>query len=98
MLRAHHVKYRTRLIEADKLLRGYQAVPVCRSGAADGIAGLWKNVNCPLALVGLLREIYEREWDVVMIDAPKGYFAMAPEADGGSLHGDCDDVRATWGG
>ncbi|WOL11422.1 hypothetical protein Cni_G20184 [Canna indica] len=78
MLRAHHVKYRTRLDEADKLLRGYRAVTACRPGAADGIAGLRKNDDCPLALVGLPREIYEREWDVVMIDAPKGYFAAAP--------------------
>ncbi|CAL9165184.1 unnamed protein product [Musa hybrid cultivar] len=78
MLRAHHVKYRTRLDEADKLLRGYRKEAECRPGAADGISGLQRNGGCPLALVGLPREVYEREWDVVMIDAPKGYFPSAP--------------------
>ncbi|RZS07647.1 hypothetical protein BHM03_00038550, partial [Ensete ventricosum] len=78
MLRAHHVKYRTRLDESDKLLRGYRKEAECRPGAADGISGLQRNGGCPLALVGLPREVYEREWDVVMIDAPKGYFPSAP--------------------
>lgn len=77
-LRAHYVKYRTRVDEAGKLLTGYRAEPECRPGQADGIAGLQHNGGCPLALVGLPQEIYEREWDVVMIDAPKGYFPSAP--------------------
>ncbi|XP_042395847.1 probable methyltransferase At1g27930 isoform X3 [Zingiber officinale] len=77
-LRAHHIKYRTRLDEADKLLKGYRAEAECRPGRADGVAGLRRNGGCPLALVGLPDEVYEKEWDVVMIDAPKGYFPSAP--------------------
>ncbi|WVZ51796.1 hypothetical protein U9M48_002906 [Paspalum notatum var. saurae] len=32
----------------------------------------------PLALHNLPPEVYETEWDMVMIDAPKAYFAAAP--------------------
>jgi len=36
------------------------------------------NKECKLALSGLPDEVYEREWDVIMVDAPKGYFPTAP--------------------
>ncbi|RRT44868.1 hypothetical protein B296_00052507 [Ensete ventricosum] len=77
-LRAHHVKYRTKLSEAEKLLRGYRKNAECRPGRVDGVEGLQHNGRCPLALVGLPGEVYDREWDVLMIDAPKGYFPEAP--------------------
>ncbi|KAL5552612.1 hypothetical protein UlMin_040013 [Ulmus minor] len=56
MLRAHIVKYRTQVREADDLLRSWRS----------------------LALHNLPDEIYEREWDLIMIDAPKGYFPDSP--------------------
>jgi len=31
-----------------------------------------------LALDNLPDEVYEREWDLIMIDAPRGYFPEAP--------------------
>lgn len=31
-----------------------------------------------LALTTLPDEVYEKEWDMIMIDAPRGYFAEAP--------------------
>jgi hypothetical protein len=34
------------------------------------------NDDCPLALHNLLPEVYENEWDMVMVDAPKGYFEV----------------------
>jgi uncharacterized protein (TIGR01627 family) len=36
------------------------------------------NAACPLALHELPPEVYEHEWDMLMLDAPKGYFASAP--------------------
>jgi hypothetical protein len=50
-----------------------------RSGELDLLAGerLRGNEDCPLALHNLLLEVYENKWDMVMVDAPKGYFAAA---------------------
>lgn len=76
-LKAHHVKYRTQLSEAEELMRSYRAGEgECRPSA--GAKGLQRNDRCKLALVGMPGAVYDREWDVVMIDAPKGYFPKAP--------------------
>ncbi|CAL4988202.1 unnamed protein product [Urochloa decumbens] len=83
-LRAHLVAYRTRLDHADRLLAGYRRHPSCLPGGAGGsatTAALMRvrgNWACPLALHNLPPEVYETEWDMIMIDAPKGYFAAAP--------------------
>lgn len=82
-LRAHLVAYRTRLDQADRLLATYRRHPACLPGGGGGndtlqlprVRGNWA---CPLALYNLPPEVYETEWDMVMIDAPKGYFAAAP--------------------
>lgn len=80
-LRAHLVAYRTRLDQADRLLAAYRTHPACVPGGGGGgnatlrVRGNWA---CPLALHNLPPEVYETEWDMVMIDAPKGYFAAAP--------------------
>ncbi|CAO2148872.1 unnamed protein product [Urochloa humidicola] len=85
-LRAHLVAYRTRLDHADRLLAGYRNHPSCLPASGGGgngnettplmrVRGNWA---CPLALQNLPPEVYETEWDMVMIDAPKGYFAAAP--------------------
>ncbi|KAK9117564.1 hypothetical protein Sjap_016511 [Stephania japonica] len=73
-LRAHHVNYRTRLDEADTLIKSYKTIPECLPEKAT-VEG---NVKCKLALVDMPKEVYEREWDLIMIDAPKGYFDAAP--------------------
>ncbi|XP_050208336.1 probable methyltransferase At1g27930 [Mercurialis annua] len=73
-LNAHAVQYRTQLQEADKLLAGYRSEPSCLPSKAY-IRG---NYDCKLALTGLPDEVYEKEWDLIMIDAPRGYFAEAP--------------------
>jgi len=82
-LRAHLVAYRTRLDQADRLLATYKDYPACLPGSGGGGGGngtlrVRGNWACPLALHNLPPEVYETEWDMFMIDAPKGYFAAAP--------------------
>ncbi|XP_008801843.2 probable methyltransferase At1g27930 [Phoenix dactylifera] len=74
-LRAHNVRYRTQLIEADDLIKSYRSEPSCLPPAA---APLKNNHRCRLALADLPAEIFDREWDLIMIDAPKGYYNEAP--------------------
>ncbi|KAK7280870.1 hypothetical protein RIF29_08415 [Crotalaria pallida] len=73
-LRAHTVRYRTQLSEADALLASYRSEPACYPSRAH----LRGNAVCKLALDNLPDEVYDTEWDLIMIDAPKGYFAEAP--------------------
>ncbi|XP_027342627.1 probable methyltransferase At1g27930 [Abrus precatorius] len=73
-LRAHAVRYRTQLRDADRLLSGYRSEQACSPETAT----LRGNERCQLALHNLPEEVYEREWDLIMIDAPRGYFAEAP--------------------
>nr|KYP52938.1 hypothetical protein KK1_025139 [Cajanus cajan] len=73
-LRAHTVRYRTQLREADHLLSSYRSEAACSPASAT----LRGNERCRLALHNLPDEVYTTEWDLVMIDAPKGYFAEAP--------------------
>ncbi|XP_055807530.1 probable methyltransferase At1g27930 [Solanum dulcamara] len=73
-LHADTVKYRTMLSEADELVEHYHKEPDC-SAKKSFIRG---NHGCKLALDMLPDEIYNKEWDLIMIDAPRGYFAEAP--------------------
>lgn len=73
-LNAHTVQYRTQLKEADDLLRTYKSEPYCLPGKAF-VRG---NYKCKLALTGLPDVVYDKEWDLIMIDAPRGYFPEAP--------------------
>lgn len=73
-LNAKTVPYRTRLKEADRLLASYRNEPDCLPGRAF----LKGNQKCRLALENLPGEVYDNEWDVIMIDAPRGYFPDAP--------------------
>ncbi|PIM98532.1 Glucuronoxylan 4-O-methyltransferase [Handroanthus impetiginosus] len=73
-LRTDTVRYRTRLSEANELLRHYSSEPDC-SAKNSFIRG---NDKCRLALNMLSDEVYDTEWDLIMVDAPRGYFAAAP--------------------
>ncbi|GLT48021.1 hypothetical protein SLA2020_216640 [Shorea laevis] len=73
-LRAHAVQYRTKLSQADDLLSHYRSEPDCSPEKAY----LRGNTKCRLALTGLPDKVYDTEWDLIMIDAPRGYFAEAP--------------------
>ncbi|KAM3368801.1 hypothetical protein ACQJBY_016992 [Aegilops geniculata] len=81
-LRAHLVTYRTRMDHADLLFDSYKNFSSCVLGAgaeaADAPVQVRDNAACPLALHNLPPEVYENEWDMLMLDAPKGYFASAP--------------------
>ncbi|CAD6257083.1 unnamed protein product [Miscanthus lutarioriparius] len=81
-LRAHLVAYRTRLDQADRLMATYRRHPAClpdsNNNGTGGLLRVRGNWACPLALHILPPEVYETEWDMFMIDAPKGYFAAAP--------------------
>jgi uncharacterized protein (TIGR01627 family) len=73
-LNAHTVQYLTQLKEADSLLKTYRSEPLCSPRKAY-LRGTYK---CRLALTGLPDEVYDKEWDLIMIDAPRGYFPEAP--------------------
>ncbi|KAI5679379.1 hypothetical protein M9H77_10329 [Catharanthus roseus] len=73
-LRAEPVKYRTQLSEAEELLNMYRSEPDCWHDRSF----LKGNERCKLALNMLPEEVYEKEWDLIMIDAPRGYFPAAP--------------------
>ncbi|XP_073130379.1 arabinogalactan O-methyltransferase 1-like [Henckelia pumila] len=73
-LSAVTVKYTTQLSEADELLRHYQEEPHCSVHNSS----LRHNHKCRLALNMLSDEVYDTEWDMIMVDAPRGYFPQAP--------------------
>ncbi|KQJ88510.1 probable methyltransferase At1g27930 [Brachypodium distachyon] len=78
-LRAHLVRYRTRLDQADPLFASYKQNPSCvPPGNNEEALQVRGNADCPLALHNLPPEVYENEWDMLMVDAPKGYFPSAP--------------------
>ncbi|CAI8612072.1 unnamed protein product [Vicia faba] len=75
ILRAYTVRYNTRLMEANALLLSYKK----NCGAVDGDDHPLKDDRrCRLALGEFPNEVYDRDWDVIMIDAPRGYFPSAP--------------------
>ncbi|KAJ9135497.1 hypothetical protein P3X46_032676 [Hevea brasiliensis] len=73
-LHAYVVKYPTQLREAHKLLSYYKQEKECMPPDVR----LKGNTRCKLALSMLPDEVLDKEWDVIMIDAPRGYFAAAP--------------------
>eukprot|EP00262_Sarcandra_glabra_P007163 TRINITY_DN19789_c0_g1_i1.p1 TRINITY_DN19789_c0_g1~~TRINITY_DN19789_c0_g1_i1.p1 ORF type:complete len:280 (+),score=13.33 TRINITY_DN19789_c0_g1_i1:72-911(+) len=73
-LNAHAVRYRTQLSQADDLLKTYRKEPACMPPNVE----LRGNDQCKLALSFLPQEVYDKEWDLIMIDAPKGYYNEAP--------------------
>ncbi|KAM0984391.1 probable methyltransferase At1g27930 isoform X1 [Malus sylvestris] len=73
-LRAETVRYRTQLKEADELLSSYRSQRSCSPSEAV----LRGNTECRLALDNLPDEVYDKEWDLIMVDAPRGYFPEAP--------------------
>ncbi|XWS55339.1 hypothetical protein CRYUN_Cryun10bG0166400 [Craigia yunnanensis] len=71
MLESYHVTYDSKVNQAENLMdvgRG----PECTA------VGDPKYSMCQLALKGLPNEIYEMKWDLIMVDAPTGYYEEAP--------------------
>ncbi|KAH7278536.1 hypothetical protein KP509_38G045400 [Ceratopteris richardii] len=72
-IRAIHVHYSTLVSDADNLLAyARQEKRIC-SPEVD-----LRSSKCKLAMTALPEKIYDEKWDVVMIDAPRGYFEEAP--------------------
>ncbi|KAJ9460960.1 putative methyltransferase At1g27930 [Diplonema papillatum] len=68
-LNATVVKYsKTNMTEQSSLLESYMDEPSCRPGNA--VKG---NEKCKLALSMLSDDILNTEWDMIMIDAPRGF-------------------------
>jgi len=74
-LNAHTVNYSTKLSESNALLSSYKSQPDCFPPDNAYLRG---NEKCRLALSGLPNEVYDKEWDIIMIDAPRGWFPEAP--------------------
>lgn len=70
-LESYHAVYKTKVREADDLLK-------LRSEKECTAVGDARNSKCPLTLMDLPAVFYETEWDLIMVDAPTGYFADAP--------------------
>ncbi|KAL6961931.1 Glucuronoxylan 4-O-methyltransferase 3 [Sarracenia purpurea var. burkii] len=70
-LESYHVVYDTKVSEADQLLE-IGMKEECKVVTDPRFS------KCQLALKGLPKEVYEMEWDLIMVDAPTGYHDGAP--------------------
>ncbi|XP_021728265.1 probable methyltransferase At1g27930 [Chenopodium quinoa] len=73
-IRVYPVGYKTHLYDAKNLLAHYKAEPNCLPPKLH----LQGNTKCRLVLSDLPNEVYDKEWDVIMIDGPKGYLPDLP--------------------
>ncbi|OIT07646.1 PREDICTED: glucuronoxylan 4-O-methyltransferase 1 [Nicotiana attenuata] len=71
MLESYHVTYDSKVNEANVLIEAGKG-PEC-TAIADPRYSM-----CQLALKGLPNEIYDIKWDLIMVDAPTGYYEDAP--------------------
>ncbi|KAH7524877.1 hypothetical protein FEM48_Zijuj06G0165800 [Ziziphus jujuba var. spinosa] len=70
-LEAHHVTYDTKVHQAEELLKLGED-DECKTVSDP------RSSKCQLALKNFPNEVYEIEWDLIMVDAPTGYFDGAP--------------------
>lgn len=70
-LEIHHVVYDTNVSQAKKLYDIGKSEP-CQVVTDPRLS------ECPLVLKNLPSEVYETEWDVIMVDAPDGYMDESP--------------------
>ncbi|MED6132724.1 Glucuronoxylan 4-O-methyltransferase 3 [Stylosanthes scabra] len=71
-LESYHVAYDTKVHQADDLMKNGMEEDECKKVSDPRLS------KCSLAHKGFPREVYEIEWDVIMVDAPTGYFEGAP--------------------
>lgn len=71
-LESYHVVYDTKVREADKLMKIGMEEEDCKTVTDPRFS------KCKLALKGFPSEIYDVDWDIIMVDAPTGYFDGAP--------------------
>ncbi|CAI9101525.1 OLC1v1038866C1 [Oldenlandia corymbosa var. corymbosa] len=71
MLESYHVTYDTKVTQANELMevgKGPECTPVSDP----------RYSMCQLALKTLPEEVYQTKWDLIMVDAPTGYYDDAP--------------------
>ncbi|XP_002983636.2 glucuronoxylan 4-O-methyltransferase 3 [Selaginella moellendorffii] len=73
-LEAYLVRYNTKLMDAGRLMDHARKN---RNGKCRPVQAI-RNSTCKIALSYLPKKLYEVDWDVIMVDAPRGYFAEAP--------------------
>lgn len=71
MLESYHVTYDSKVNQADNLMDVGKG-PECTA------VGDPRYSMCQLALKGLPSEVYDMKWDLIMVDAPTGYYDEAP--------------------
>ncbi|EEF35923.1 glucuronoxylan 4-O-methyltransferase 1 [Ricinus communis] len=71
MLESYHVTYDSKVNQADNLMDVGKG-PECTALSDPKVS------MCQLALKGLPNEVYEIKWDLIMVDAPTGYYEEAP--------------------
>lgn len=71
MLEAYHVSYESKVKQANELMQVGKG-PEC-TAVSDPRYSM-----CELALKSLPSVVYEMRWDVIMVDAPTGYYEEAP--------------------
>lgn len=71
-LESYHVVYDTKVHQSDELMKIGMEQEDCKKVSDPRFS------KCGLALKGFPSEIYDVEWDVIMVDAPTGYFDGAP--------------------
>lgn len=70
-LESYHVMYDTQVHQAEELMKTGMKED-CQKVTDPRFS------RCPLAHKGLPSEVYDIDWDVIMVDAPTGYFDEAP--------------------
>ncbi|KAL7584786.1 hypothetical protein Lser_V15G46232 [Lactuca serriola] len=71
MLESYHVTYDSKVNQADGLMEAGKG-PECTA------VGETRHSVCQLALKNLPEDVYETTWDLIMVDAPTGYYDEAP--------------------
>ncbi|KAK7271389.1 hypothetical protein RJT34_27245 [Clitoria ternatea] len=71
-LESYHVVYDTKVHQADELMRVGMEEEDCKKVTDPRFS------KCQLAHKGFPSEVYDIDWDVIMVDAPTGYFEGAP--------------------
>ncbi|GMI83253.1 glucuronoxylan methyltransferase 2 [Hibiscus trionum] len=71
-LESYHVEYSTKVHRSDALLETGMKEESCRVVSEPRFS------KCELAHKGFPSEIYDVEWDVIMVDAPTGFHDEAP--------------------
>ncbi|MFS7919821.1 putative glucuronoxylan 4-O-methyltransferase [Helianthus anomalus] len=71
MLESYHVTYDSKVHQADSLMEAGK-------GSECTAVGEPRHSVCQLALKGLPSDVYETTWDLIMVDAPTGYYDEAP--------------------